>query len=99
LEPRVVGVLANRVEDRLHEVLKVSGLHEDSRLLSQARSAGALPLKRGRGDGLRVSLSHGSQSSFPLGICLKIALATVYARKAREAKRFRTNPLGRKVCG
>ena len=28
---------------------------------------------------------------------MKIALATVYARKGREAKRFRTNPRERKV--
>src|SRR3954454_17857521 len=40
-------VVPHGVEDSLHEVLKVAGLHEDSRLLSQARSARSLPLERG----------------------------------------------------
>src|ERR671933_113238 len=51
---------ADGVEDRLHEVLEVAGLHEDARLLPQARSARSLPLERRRRNRPHVSLSHRS---------------------------------------
>src|SRR5205085_6424688 len=53
------------VEDRLHEVLEVAGLHEDARLLPQARSARSLPLERRRRNRPHVSLSHRSHGSPP----------------------------------
>ena len=58
---------AHGVEDRLHEVLKVAGLHEDACLLAQPRSARALPLEGTRPDGLHA-LSHRSQGWHPLFI-------------------------------
>src|ERR671921_881618 len=57
-------VRADGVEDRLDEVLKVAGLHEDAGLLPQARGARALPLEGLRRDGLRAPLTHRSQG-FP----------------------------------
>src|SRR2546423_804034 len=79
------GVGAHGVEDRLHEVLKVAGPHEDARLLAQTRSARTLPLERGRRDGLHASLSRRSQGS-PPRMLMTIAVRTVYAVLGSEAK-------------